>query len=268
MKTQNHVFLVLLLCLGFIGCNNTDDGVNGTPVPLLPRTVADVTADFISLDVQPGVNDFSLESLDRGVFWNFRVIAPADASETNKRPLAIALHGASGGSSTAHQNTSCYVEPGLAAIDAFIISPNASTYEWYEAFNQNQVIALTDLARTNWYVDTNKVLVTGYSNGGNGSWFFADFFPQYFTASIAMASSYDPERVDGSVPGIDIPLYVIHSDSDELFPVAQTQIFVDKAIDAGSTVEFVVVEGLSHYTPCLYVSHLQDAVNWVINEVW
>lgn len=260
--------ILIFACILLIVACSGDTPNDATFVQLPPRTVADVTADFISLDIQPGVNDFSLESLDRGIFWNFRVIAPSEASESNRRPLVLALHGASGGSATAHQNTSCYVEPGLAALDAFIISPNAGAYQWYEGFNQNQVVALMDLARTYWFVDTSKVLVTGYSNGGNASWFFIDFFPQYFTASIAMASSYDPERADGSVPMYSIPLYVIHSNSDELFPVAQTESFVNKAVNAGSTVEFIVVDGLSHYNPCDYVTALQEAVTWVVTNVW
>lgn len=259
--------MIVVLGIVWVSCS-TDSAIDATVVQIEPRTVEDITADFLSLDIQPGVNDVSLESIEGGIFWNFRVIAPAGASENNRRPLVMALHGASGGSATAHQNTSCYVEPGLASLDAFIISPNAGRGEWYDGFNQFQVTALTDLARKHWFVDTEKVLVMGYSNGGNASWLFADLFPQYFTASIAMASSYDPERADGSVPAFAIPLYVIHSNSDELFPIAQTEIFVNKAVNAGSVVEFAVVDGLSHYAPCGYVSALQEAVNWVVNNVW
>ena len=259
--------LILVISIFIFNCSG-DSSDDATAVQIEPRTVADVTEDFLNLNIEPGINDLSLESLERGVYWNFRVIAPTQASEDNRRPLVMALHGASGGSATAHQNTSCYVEPGLAALNAFIISPNAGVYQWYEGFNQNQVIALMDLARTHWYVDTSKVLVTGYSNGGNASWFYADFYPQFFTASIAMASSYDPERSDGSIPGISIPLYVIHSNSDELFPLSQTEIFVNKAINAGSEIEFVIADGLSHYSPCEYASYLQDAVNWVLDNVW
>jgi len=268
MKIQKKLLIVLIIVLGIVGCNSNSGGLEATQVDLF-RTQEEVTSDFRNLVVLPGVNDFSLESLERGVFWNFRVIAPTDATESNKRPLVMALHGGSGISSpTAHQNTSCWVEPGLTELNAFIISPNAGADEWYNVSNQNKVLALLDLAKTSWFVDANKVLVTGYSNGGNGSWFFADFYPQFFSASIAMASSYDPERADGSIPKIDIPLYVIHSNIDELFPIEITEGFVNKSINAGSTIKFVKVDGLSHYAPCDYVNHLKDAVNWVVNEVW
>ncbi|MFH6767235.1 alpha/beta hydrolase-fold protein [Gaetbulibacter aquiaggeris] len=232
------------------------------------RTLEDVNEDFKNLDIQPGINDVSLESLVAGVYWNFRIIVPSDASETNKRPLVMALHGASGGSTTAHQTTGCYIEPGLEALNAFIISPNAGTEQWYSISNQIQVINLLTLAKSNFNIDDSKVLVTGYSNGGNASWLYADFFPQYFTAAIAMASSYNPRRADGSISKINIPLYVIHSNADELFPIGITEGFVNDSRGAGSDIEFVIADGLSHYAPCDYVSYLQDAVTWLQNQIW
>jgi len=50
-------------------------------------------SDFQNLNILPGINDLILESTVSGVFWNFRIIAPEDASETNKRPLVLRLHG-------------------------------------------------------------------------------------------------------------------------------------------------------------------------------
>ena len=265
MKTQTKLLILVFNFILIFSCTK-DEGDDITVADT--RTIEDVMEDFNNLDIQPGVNDFTLESLNVGLFWNFRVIAPSDASESNRKPLVMALHGASGGNPTAHQNTSCYVEPGLEALDAYIISPNAGLEQWYSIFNQMQVINLLTLAKSNWFVDTNKVLVTGYSNGGNASWLFADFFPQHFTASIAMASSYNSRRADGSISAINIPLYVIHSNGDELFPIAITEGFVVDSVNAGSYIEFVEVDGLSHYTPCEYVPHLQDAVTWLENEVW
>lgn len=258
-------FVLLLLVVVFLSCSKDNDE---DIVIVDSRTIEEVIEDFKNLNIQPGINDFSLESMNTGVFWNFRVIAPTDASETNKRPLVMALHGASGGSPTAHQNTSCYVEPGLEELNAYIISPNAGTEQWYSINNQIQVINLLELAKANWHVDATKVLVTGYSNGGNASWLYTDFFPQYFTAGIAMASSYNSRRADGSISAIAVPLYVIHSNADELFPVEITQAFVEDSLNAGSTIEFVVVDGLSHYTPCDYVSYLKEGVAWVQNQVW
>lgn len=266
MKRLKIFLVVSIVSFVFFNCSNNgnEDFTTGDT-----RTQEEVTADFKALNLQPGINDFTLETLTRGVYWNFRVFVPSNASSENKRPIVMDLHGGSGNSSPdAHKTSSCYTQEGLAELNAFIISPNSGAGEWYDVDNQNQVLILLLLAIENWDVDINKTLVTGFSNGGNGSWFFADFYPQFFSASIAVASSYDPERQDGSVPKINTPLYVIHSDSDEVFPLSETQGFVDKAVNAGSEVVFVIAEGLSHYTPCEYVFYIQDAASWILNNVW
>jgi len=268
MKRLKRYLLMSAITLTIVSCSK-DSGGNDFDIPGT-RTQAQVTADFEALDIQPGINDFSLENLTEGSFWNFRVIAPDDASESNRRPLVIDLHGGSGNSSsTAHQSmTDCYVRPGLDALNAYVLSPNSGAGEWYDINNQNQVLILLQLATSTWHIDTSKILLTGYSNGGNGAWFFADFYPQFFSAGIAMASSYDSERSDGSVPKINIPLYVIHSNDDEVFPVAITEGFVDDSVNAGSDIVFVKVDGPTHSQVCDFDTHLEDAVDWVLNEVW
>lgn len=269
------IFLLLILCLG--SCNKpnsnfvelgTDNG-NEEEVDK-PRTTDDVIADFQALNFRVGVNDFSLESPTEGLFWNFRVIVPADASATNKKPLLFSLHGgAQNTSSESHKTTDCLISPGLdGIIDAYIISPNSNGKLWYNKNNQIQLLALYDLMTSNLPIDMNKIAITGYSDGGNGSWFYSQYYSNMFSAAIPMASSYNTKKNDGSVEAITIPLYVIHGNEDSLFPVATTQAFVNASIDAGSDIEFVIAPNLDHYQPCDYVPYLRDAAQWLVNTVW
>lgn len=63
-------------------------------------------------------------------------------------------------------------------------------------------------------------------------------------------------------------MYVIHGEDDELFPVEITEQFVNKSINAGSNIEFVVATGLGHLDACDYATYLQDAATWLLTEVW
>ncbi|MCK0108542.1 prolyl oligopeptidase family serine peptidase [Flavobacteriaceae bacterium S0825] len=263
MKKFKNTLLLMVTISAIVSCSKNESA----PTPQA-RTADDVIEDFQNLDVQPGINDFRLETLVKDTYWSFRVIAPADATIDNLRPLVIDLHGASGGSPSAHQNTECYVETGLQTLNAFIISPNAGFDEWYDSTNQQQILALVDLAKSNWFINPSQVIITGYSNGGNGSWFYADYYPELFSAAIPMASSYDPARSSGEVLPIEVPMYVIHGEDDELFPIAETEAFVNESIDAGSSIEFVVATGLSHLDVCDYASYLADAATWVQTEIW
>ncbi len=254
MKYFRFLFIILL----FVGCshNNEEDSVDTS------RTEADVRADFNNLIINTGINDFKLESNKENFFWDFRIIAPASASDSNKRPLIISLHGGSTIISNLYKNTDCLIQSGLESLDAYIISPSSKGIPWFDKLNQNQILALVDLASTTLPIDTNKILITGFSDGGVGSWFFSQFYSNIFSASIPMASSYS-----GLAEEISVPMYVIHGSDDDLFPLAITEGLVNSFNAAGSNIEFVIAEGLTHTTYCEYASFLQDAAIWV-DKTW
>lgn len=261
---NNYILSVVILSIFFISCGGNDDS---TPAPT-PRTAEDVRNDFKNLTFNVGINDVSLESVVEGVFWKFRVIVPEGASSSNKMPLVMRLHGAArSNNSDAHKSTDCLVVPGFEDLDTYIISPNSNGSFWYDEPNIVQILALLDLAKENLHIDSNKVVAMGYSDGGNGSWFFAQYYSSLFSAAIPMATSYNTENSSG-ISGIATPLYVIHGSDDTLFPLETTQGFVDASIAVGSDIEFVIADGLGHLDVCDYVSYLKDAVAWLEAEVW
>jgi predicted peptidase len=259
---------VLFLAL-ILGCSGgdvlpEDDGADNTI-----RTAEDVREDFKKFNIKTGINDLVLESLIKNVFWNFRIILPEGASATNLRPLVLRLHGgAQNAAPTAHKSTACLVEPGFEGLNAIIVSPNSNQDLWYEEKNIVQVLALMDLIKANLPVEESKVVVTGYSDGGNGSWFFAQFYSNLFSAAIPMATSFRAIDNQGNVSKINIPMYVIHGSADTLFPVETTEGFVNESIAVGSDITFVVADGLVHVAACDYLPYFKDAVTWLETEVW
>ncbi len=262
-KTNTLIYLLsFVIVLIFSACKSSDDDtIEQAP----PRTFEDVEVDFQALDISPGVHDISLEIVN-GIYYDFRVIAPERATGEN-RPVVFTFHGASS-SPDAHKNTACYAEPGLDTLNAFIISPYAEGGLWFATQNQDMVGNLVFLIKKYWPIEEDKIAVTGYSNGGNASWLFTKFQPGTLSAGIPMASSYDVNELDGTVGVWEVPLYVIHGENDELFPIDTTQAWVDATIAAGSDITFVEAPGLGHYEPCEYVSYLEDAAIWLKETVW
>ncbi|WP_027138484.1 carboxylesterase family protein [Gaetbulibacter saemankumensis] len=267
----------LLICVFSIfsiisfSCNrDIFDDTNISTEPPKPRTADHVRNDFKNLEITPGTNDFTIETTTKGVFWNFRIIAPENASITNKKPLIFNLHGGARNiAPEAHKSTACLIEPATNnTLDAFIISPNSNGSLWFDQPNQIQILALYDLATSNLPIDTSKVAITGYSDGGNGSWFYAQFHSNLFSAAIPMATSYNTANSDGTIDKIKIPLYVVHGENDQLFPLANTQNFVNASINSGSNITFVVANNLDHYSVCDYLPYLKDGIDWLINDVW
>jgi len=257
---QTRIILVLLIVAVFSNCKNEE------PITAPVRTIDNVKADFAAFTIDEGVQDFSLEFINN-VIWNYRVVAP-EMIDGMTYPLIIDLHGASGGAADAHQQTGCYVEPAFEGKDVYIIAPNGGADLWNSLNNQEMVINLLLFALESWPIDPDKVVVTGYSNGGNGSWFFGETQPTLFSAAIPMASSYNTLNTYGNPRLMPIPMYVIHGENDELFPLSETQNWVDITLDAGSDVTLVVATDLTHSEPCNYTPYLIEAITWLENEVW
>jgi predicted peptidase len=257
--------VLILLTILIASCNKdeADKFVN-------TRTVEDVIEDFSSLQFNEGINDIEMEGSFSNVVWRFRVIVPEGASELNKRPLIVCLHGAATTiDPQLHTYTACLEEPGLAALDAYLLCPNSEGWPWTGIPEQEKVLTLTSLVKNNLHVDQNKVAIMGYSDGGIGAWYYAQYYPEAYSAAIPMASLYNPVRPEGNIPvKIDIPLYVIHGENDQLFELRITQQYVDISIDAGSDIEFVIAPELDHYNSCNYVPYLKDAATWLQTEVW
>lgn len=266
MKISKEFKIILFsLILLLVSCNNKDD----VPSFENTRSLQDVIDDFSQLEFSEGINDIVLEGSFSNTLWRFRVIVPEGASETNKRPLVVCLHGgATIWGSDFHTLTACLEEPGLESLDAYLLCPNSEGWIWSGVPEQEKVLTLTSLVKDNLHVDESKVAIMGYSDGGNGAWFYAQYHPEVYSAAIPIASSYNPVR-PGDIPvKIDIPLYVIHGEYDQLFPLETTQEYVDVTVEAGTSLEFIIAEGLEHYNSCTYVPYLIEAAIWLETQVW
>jgi len=232
------------------------------------RTYADIQNDFNKLTFSTGINDVTLMGFDNAV-WQFRVIMPdVNGANNNRRPLIMTLHDTSGGAVNAHENTACYAEPGFAALDAIIISPNNSGLQWVTPYNQRQILALADLASAYLPVDTNKIVVTGYGDGGNGAWFYSENYAHIFSAGIPMASGYGSYNSDDTARVVPTLTYAIHGELDDTFPLEDAQIWVTATSTSGSNTTLVIAAGLTHTEPCNYTSYLQDAAVWLTDAIW
>jgi predicted peptidase len=263
MRTIKLLLVIITNYLLLNGCDEQD------VTPIAQWTWSDTDRSFAEIDITPGTTiDVVLETPEPPYEYAFRVIIPKIIDEVNGNPLVFSMHGGVGGASRkAHKNLEC-IAPALESINAFVLSPNADKVQWYEVYSQKKVTKLITLAANNWPIDITKIVATGYSDGGNGTWFMAEVYPEIFSAGIALASSYNTLTTEGKARRIKTPLYVIHSSGDELFPLEQTQNWVDRTIAVGSDVKFIIADGLSHYAPCDYTSYFEDAVQWLEQEVW
>ena len=243
MKPICLIFFIVMLG------NNFDVNAQGR--------LSDSEKSFSKIKVRQGTTDVTLKN-DYGKRWKMRVNFPEVTKATDR--LIIALHWAGGGD-TYKKFNDCLALPGLQAQNTIIVSPEGENQLWSTANNVEKILSIVSNSPKYWNVDPYKIAVMGYSNGGNGSWYLAEHYPNLFSAAIPMASAYPIDQK------IEIPLYIIHGAKDELFEIAKTRTWVEKTKNSGTDLIFAANNTLSHFQGCSYVDDLKKAGVW-LQTLW
>jgi predicted peptidase len=153
------------------------------------------------------------------------------------------------------------VGPAFKDLGAVLVAPDSLEGDWTTTKNQQAVVWLTRSIMKSYAIDPKRVVLTGYSMGGQGTWFIASRNQDLFTAAIPVAG----EPAGGS--NWRIPLYVIHSKDDEIIAVGPTQKHVEELKAKGVKVEWKELTGLTHYQTPRYTAALRGTVPW-LQQVW
>src|SRR5215203_3416839 len=124
----------------------------------------------------------------------YAISLPKDLSPASPRPVVLALH--SGGERMRYYGEAyakLLVAPALERLRPIIIAPDCPTQSWADPLADRAVMALVEQVMREYPVDARRVLVTGFSLGGRGTWFFASHHPEIFTAAIPMAAAVGNE---------------------------------------------------------------------------
>ncbi|MGE0159855.1 MAG: prolyl oligopeptidase family serine peptidase [Gemmatimonadales bacterium] len=186
-----------------------------------------------------------------------------DASAEEPRPLVLVLHPGTRGEYYGASFMQSIVEPGLRAWNAVMVAPDVQDRSWSTPRSERTLVELVERIIEEHAIDRARVLVTGFSMGGAGTWYLAARHPELFTGAIVMAGS--PGRDDAA--RISIPIYLIHSPDDEVVPFSAAEGAYYALAERKHAVEMRVLPGLSHGMMGAYVPSLRLAGGWMM-ERW
>ena len=146
---------------------------------------------------------------------------------------------------------------GTIELEAVTIAPDVVGGDWTSARNETAAVWLVQSAMQTWNINPERVVVGGYSMGGEGAWFLGSRHQELFTAAVPIAAP-----VAG---GADwkIPVYVIHSDADDVVSYQAARSHTEAAKAAGANVVFQTANGLSHYDTQRYFPYFVEAARWL-----
>ena len=101
---------------------------------------------------------------------------------------------------------------------------------------------LTDLIKS-YRVDEKRVVITGLSLGGMGSWEWASAHPERFAGMIPVCGRVDPAKTI-SLKGM--PIWAFHGDKDGAVKIEGHIAAIEAAKKNGAEVKFTVYPGVGH----------------------
>jgi acetyl esterase/lipase len=214
-----------------------------------------------------------------GRHWQAAVLPPADTlrftvwvpegiesarAQGEKVPLVLAAH--FGGRVTPYMGgeyLDMLVLPALGELGAVIIAPDARSVRGWSADDDERLVWLVEEMKRVYPIDPAKVVMTGFSAGGNQTWRFANRHQNLLSAVIPVAA---PIREAPPNPW-KIPVYVVHSTADQSVPIGPVREYVAAQRAAGARVELHTVDGIPHNRTNLFADPLSTAIPW-LREVW
>lgn len=275
-KPNMRIQFSLLICLTLaIGCQSRDESTN----PLASSKA--VSKD--KAEVRPPLEPTTLSLID--TFPNaagacekvnkeikvpgigiVRCSAMFCAGENPKQkvPLIIALHyGYTGRRPAPFTGGTMFplYEDAFQKSGCVVIAPDVLYGDWLLADNEDTVLWLARSAAMTYPIDESRIVVSGFSMGGRGSWYYAARHGDFFTGAIPIAAP-STEETD-----VDIPAYAIHSLRDSVVSIEEAKRHVEAVRANQGLVEFQEVTDLKHYDTFEYGKYLPDALKW-LEQQW
>ncbi len=177
-------------------------------------------------------------------------------------PLILALHFGGDPRGAGHAMLQILIQPALGDLGAVIVAPDSVGGGWSTPGNERAVNALLEKAEKSYVIDQKKVIVTGFSMGGQGTWYWGDKYPDRFSAAVPLAGT-----PTASAATWRIPVFAVHSRDDQVQPIGPTEQRIAELKKRGVNAQIVVLSGIQHFETYRFVDGLRQAVPW-IRDVW
>lgn len=172
------------------------------------------------------------------------------------------------------------VYPALKDLEAVIVAPDAPEFSWAHPDSEAAVMAVLAEVRTQQGIDARQTLVTGFSLGGQGTWYFAATHGDLFRAAIPMAAAplTTPVRsaadvaaarkaraasTEWATPLLRMPLYVIQSRADQVIDTEAVTEAVQTLKGRGADVTLAEIDDVPHNMVSGYIDALAAAEPWI-----
>lgn len=190
----------------------------------------------------------------------YALYVPPGYSPQIEYPLIVCLHGAG-------FDGNRYLERWSARLGEsyIIVCPSVEGGIWWTDDAVYQVISLIEEIKAIYNVDTNRIFLTGMSNGGVGALRIGITYADRFAGVIPMAGAMPDEALPLLKNLKNTSVYIIHGSKDQVIPVEYSRKINNRLTELGYDVVYrehsrVHPEAGGHFFPS---EELPDLIKWL-----
>lgn len=206
-----------------------------------------------------------------GSEFRYVVYVPRDFNRATAWPILLALHGGGDYGNDGLRQTAGAVANAIRLnperFPAIVIFPQSHadhTPGWQQKGGEAALAAI-DKAIAEFHGDPARVYLTGFSAGGNGSWYLASHHPERFAAMLVVCGfvgkflgktsgvDYPPIFPDATDPYAAVakqvahlPIWIFHNDGDPSVPVEESRHMFAALKSLGANVQYTELRADQH----------------------
>ncbi|HNP28457.1 MAG TPA: hypothetical protein PKK23_05400 [Nitrospirales bacterium] len=150
----------------------------------------------------------------RGEEAEYALYVPPSYSPNKPMAFILCLHGAG-------FTGEAYLERWIPRLgEKYILAcPSVTMGSWWTRYGEELVLKVLHEVQTQYHIDSDRIFLTGMSNGGIGTWIIGMHHADRFAGIAPMASGIDDVLFPFVENLVHTPVYVIHGAADQVMPV-------------------------------------------------
>jgi len=201
------------------------------------QTDPDPATGFLFKAVKVGATDY-----------RYVVYVPRDYDASRKWPLIVFLHGAGECGTEGVRQVSQGLGTAILANPAkwpfIVVMPQKPDVKHAWEDHDVAVIAMLDTTIAAYSVASERVYLTGLSQGGHGAWAIGARHPDRWAAIAPICGYGNPEEI--AAPLKAMPIWCFHGEADTVVPPARSTAILDALKALGATPKYTAYPGVGH----------------------
>ena len=191
-----------------------------------------------------------------GIERPYYLYIPENYDHNEKTPLIVYLHGGVSRKDISEDDVKYFEDSPfvkMAEEQGYILLFPTGQYgaTWWDSVGIANILQQIRVTKREYNIDDNRVFMTGFSDGGSGSFLFAMSYPSYFAGFMSLNGHPGVGSEVGKIQTYFVnlfnrPVYVINTDEDELYPADEIRDMLELAHEAGADIFYRIYTGIGH----------------------